>query len=117
MANSIDLRKRNGVDNNVTESQITLVTEVRQTVVGANIFMSSLQALTILMQSDFLDDRHVRDFDSSEHIRQSDVTILRNNTIFELAVLVRTMAKGVISSNETLSILKITEAYGNKPNE
>jgi hypothetical protein len=55
--------------------------------------MTARQAETIPMLSDFLenargDSKHCED-------RESEANVMRENTVFELAMLVRTMAKGV----------------------
>jgi hypothetical protein len=53
--------------------------------------MTARQAETILMLSDFLEKRPSGD---SKHC-EIEANVMRENTVFELAMLVRTMAKGV----------------------
>jgi hypothetical protein len=59
-----------------------------------NIYMTARQAETILMLSDFLEKRPSGDSKHCED-RESEANVMRENTVFELAMLVRTMAKGV----------------------
>jgi hypothetical protein len=65
--------------------------------------MTARQAETILMLSDFLenpsgDSKHCED-------RESEANVMRENTVFELAMLVRTMAKGVAGVPSMISIM------------
>jgi hypothetical protein len=54
--------------------------------------MTARQAETILMLSDFLEKRPSGDSKHCED-RESEANVMRENTVFELAMLVRTMAK------------------------
>jgi hypothetical protein len=60
--------------------------------VGANIYMTR-QAETILI-SDFLEKRPSGDSKHCED-RESEANVMRENTVFELAMLVRTMLKAL----------------------
>jgi hypothetical protein len=63
--------------------------------------MTARQAETILMLSDFLEKRPSGD---SKHCdRESEANVMRN-TVFELAMLVRTMAKGVAGVPSMISL-------------
>jgi hypothetical protein len=98
MENTIDLRKT-GAENIIGKfskkhsSQHIIPVRENGSFIGSNIYMTARQAETILMLSDFGkrpsgDSKHCED-------RESEANVMRENTVFELAMLVRTMAKGV----------------------
>jgi hypothetical protein len=99
MENTIDLRKT-GAENIIGKFSknillnILYLRENGSFIVGANIYMTARQAETILMLSDFLEKRPSGDSKHCED-RESEANVMRENTVFELAMLVRTMAKGV----------------------
>jgi hypothetical protein len=70
--------------------------------------MTARQAETILMLSDFLEKRS----GDSKHCedRESEANVMRENTVFELAMLVRTMAKGVAGVPSMISIKDMSVA-------
>jgi hypothetical protein len=73
--------------------------------------MTARQAETILMLSDFLEKRPSGDSKHCED-RESEANVMRENTVFELAMLVRTMAKGVAGVPSMISIKDMSIGYG-----
>jgi hypothetical protein len=71
--------------------------------------MTARQAETILMLSDFLEKRPSGDSKHCED-RESEANVMRD-TVFELAMLVRTMAKGV-AGVPMISIKDMSIGYG-----
>jgi hypothetical protein len=104
MENTIDLRKT-GAENigkfskKHSSQHIIPVRENGSFI--ENIYMTARQAETILMLSDFL--KNARDSKHCED-RESEANVMRENTVFELAMLVRTMAKGVAGVPSMISI-------------
>jgi len=102
-------------DNNRKPTGITPVVENGKFVTGANIFMSVRQAEFILMLSDFIETPPEQGSNGID--RNSDFEIQRVNTLFELAMVVRTMAKGVAGEPLGLTIKDISIGYGHKPSD
>jgi hypothetical protein len=114
MENTIDLRKT-GAENIIgkfdripTSPHIIPVRERGSYIVGANIYMSARQAEAILMLSDFIEGAP---FDHDED-KNSEAYATRTNTLHELAMIVRTMAKCVVVAPSSLSLRDIAVNYG-----
>jgi hypothetical protein len=117
MENTIDLRKT-GAENiigkfskNILLNILYLYVRERFVHRGTNIYMTARQAETILMLSDFLEKRPSGDSKHCED-RESEANVMRENTVFELAMLVRTMAKGVAGVPSMISIKDMSIGYG-----
>lgn len=107
-----NFKKASDVSNTLKNDSYKGITPVIETgtfCVGASIFMSVRQAETILMLSEFLETPSNYDVDRQQ--------TMRVNTMFELAMLVRTMAKGVAGEPSSLSIKEMSIGYGHKPSE
>jgi hypothetical protein len=71
--------------------------------------MTARQAETILMLSDFLEKTPSGDSKHCED-RESEANVMRENTVFELAMLVRTMAK--VAGVPSMISIKDMSGYG-----